>query len=30
MVKVKQLPTRQRIRKALLLFSFLVFPITLY
>jgi polyferredoxin len=30
MVKVKQLPARQRIRKALLLFSLLVFPITLY
>ena len=30
MVKVKQLPTRQRIRKALLLISFLLFPLTLY
>lgn len=30
MVKTKQLPTRQRVRKALLLFSFLVFPLTLY
>jgi ferredoxin-type protein NapH len=30
MVKVKQLPARQRIRKALLLVSFLLFPITLY
>ena len=30
MAKVKQLPTRQRIRKALLLVSLLVFPITLY
>jgi polyferredoxin len=30
MVKVKQLPTRQRVRKALLLISFLLFPVTLY
>jgi ferredoxin-type protein NapH len=30
MAKVKQLPTRQRIRKALLLISFLLFPLTLY
>jgi len=30
MVKVKQLPARQRIRKGLLLVSFLLFPITLY
>jgi polyferredoxin len=29
-VKIKQLPTRQRIRKALLFVSFLVFPVTLY
>ena len=29
-VKVKQLPTRQRFRKLLLLVSFLLFPITLY
>ena len=30
MVKVKQLPARQRYRKALLLVSFLLFPATLY
>lgn len=30
MVKVKQLPARQRIRKALLLVSLLLFPLTLY
>ncbi|MBC8253596.1 MAG: hypothetical protein H8E35_06160 [Ardenticatenia bacterium] len=30
MVKVKQLPRRQRIRKALLFVSLLLFPITLY
>jgi ferredoxin-type protein NapH len=30
LVKIKQLPTRQRIRKALLLVSFLLFPLTLY
>jgi polyferredoxin len=30
MVKVKQLPTRQRIRKALLFVSLLLFPVTLY
>ncbi len=30
MVKVKQLPTRQRIRKALIFVSLLPFPITLY
>jgi ferredoxin-type protein NapH len=30
MVKVKQLPTRQRFRKALLFASLLVFPVTLY
>ena len=30
MVKVRQLPTRQRVRKALLLLSFLLFPLTLY
>jgi ferredoxin-type protein NapH len=30
MVKVKQLPTRQRIRKALLFVSLLLFPATLY
>jgi polyferredoxin len=30
MTKFKQLPTRQRIRKALLLLSLLLFPITLY
>jgi polyferredoxin len=30
MVKVKQLPRRQRIRKALLLISLLLFPVTLY
>jgi ferredoxin-type protein NapH len=30
MVKVKQLPARQRIRKGLLLVSFLLLPITLY
>jgi ferredoxin len=30
MAKVKQLPTRQRIRKAILLLSVLLFPITLY
>ena len=30
MVKVKQLPTRQRIRKALIFVSLLLFPITLY
>jgi ferredoxin-type protein NapH len=29
-VKIKQLPTRQRVRKALLLVSFLLFPATLY
>jgi len=29
-VQVKQLPTRQRIRKALLLLSLLLFPVTLY
>jgi ferredoxin-type protein NapH len=30
MIKVKQLPRRQRIRKALLLVSLLLFPITIY
>ncbi|MBN1138442.1 MAG: 4Fe-4S binding protein [Anaerolineae bacterium] len=30
MAKVKQLPTRQRIRKGLLFVSFLLFPVTLY
>jgi ferredoxin-type protein NapH len=30
MAKFKQLPTRQRVRKALLLLSFLAFPLTLY
>jgi ferredoxin-type protein NapH len=30
MVKIKQSPTRQRVRKALLLISFLLFPVTLY
>lgn len=30
MTKTKQLPTRQRIRKGLLLISFLFFPLTLY
>jgi len=30
MTKVKQLPTRQRIRKALVFISFLLFPLTLY
>lgn len=30
MVKVKQLPRRQRVRKALLFVSFLLFPVTLY
>ncbi len=30
MAKIKQLPTRQRIRKALLFASLLVFPVTLY
>lgn len=30
MAKVQQLPTRQRIRKALLFVSFLLFPVTLY
>jgi ferredoxin-type protein NapH len=30
MTKTKQLPTRQRYRKALLLVSFLLFPLTLY
>ena len=30
MKKVRQLPTRQRVRKALLLLSLLLFPITLY
>lgn len=30
MVKIKQLPTRQRVRKALLLLSLLLFPLTLY
>lgn len=30
MVKVKQLPRRQRLRKALLFVSFLLFPLTLY
>ncbi|MHB1318977.1 MAG: 4Fe-4S binding protein [Anaerolineae bacterium] len=29
-MKIRQLPTRQRIRKGLLLFSFLLFPVTLY
>ena len=29
-MKIKQLATRQRIRKGLLLLSFLLFPITLY
>jgi ferredoxin-type protein NapH len=29
-VKIRQLPMRQRVRKALLLVSFLLFPITLY
>jgi ferredoxin-type protein NapH len=29
-VKVKQLPTRQRIRKALVIISLLLFPATLY
>ena len=29
-VKISQLPARQRLRKALLLVSFLLFPITLY
>lgn len=30
MIKVRQLPRRQRVRKALLLVSFLLFPLTLY
>jgi ferredoxin-type protein NapH len=30
MIKVKQLPTRQRIRKALVFVSFLLLPVTLY
>ncbi|MGC9357108.1 MAG: 4Fe-4S binding protein, partial [Anaerolineae bacterium] len=30
MTKIKQLPTRQRIRKGLLFLSLLLFPITLY
>jgi ferredoxin-type protein NapH len=30
MIAIKQLPKRQRVRKALLLVSFLIFPITLY
>ena len=30
MVKVKQLPRRQRVRKALLFVSLLLFPVTLY
>jgi ferredoxin-type protein NapH len=30
MVKIKQLPTRQRIRKGLLFLSLLLFPVTLY
>ena len=29
-VKIRQLPMRQRVRKTLLLISFLLFPITLY
>jgi hypothetical protein len=28
-IKIKQLATRQRIRKGVLLFSFLLFPVTL-
>ncbi len=30
MKRIKQLPTRQRIRKGLLLFSFLLFPVTIF
>jgi hypothetical protein len=29
-IKIKQLPRRQRVRKALVLVSFLLLPITLY